>query len=287
MKNWCRIKIVSVFLGILIVFWGCTKHPFDQGEIAGGNREIRGRLMLSDQADPDGIYVWLEGLNISTFTDRDGKFTLTLPQPDLQGTPGGASGVYTLYFYIANYKLATVKAVIRNGEFLYSEGDFDADGDMNYPRSLKKILNVMTSVEPDTVMSDYEGILFVHVTLQALFDSVTVVFPKIVAGYPGALLFKRLSDAAIYVDIPDSTDNTISVLRIGQESFDLYMAYNMFPGKLPVGRYEIIPYFLVEQQNMPLGLLQSLSPNAQALGPEYLKIPFKRTGGFFQVFQNL
>jgi len=283
------IKQMTIALFItmgLLLLHGCTEHPFDKSEITGGNRQIQGNLTLSDKMAPDGVYVWFESFDISTNTDRDGQFMIHLPHPDVQGTPGGTTGVFKLYFYIANYKLASARAVVRNGEFIFSEGDFDENGVMNSTRSLLKILHVSTSVEPDSVLADYEGRLDIKITLQALFDTVTVIFPKIMGGTPGAVLFRRLGYGDIFVDLSDNNDNALTVERIGPETYDLYMVFDMRHGALPVGRYEVIPYFLIEQENMPYGLLESLSPNAEALGPDYLKIPFKRKGGFLEVFQN-
>jgi hypothetical protein len=52
---------------------------------------------------------------------------------------------------------------------------------------------------------------------------------------------------------------------------------------LPVGRYEAIPYFFIEQENMPSGLLASLGENVEAFGADFLKIPIKRKGGRFVI----
>jgi hypothetical protein len=47
--------------------------------------------------------------------------------------------------------------------------------------------------------------------------------------------------------------------------------------------YEVIPYLWIERGELPPGLLTSLGPNVLALGPDYLKIPFRREGGRLEV----
>jgi hypothetical protein len=40
---------------------------------------------------------------------------------------------------------------------------------------------------------------------------------------------------------------------------------------------------LIERADLPPGLLASLGPDVMALGPDYLKIPFRREGGRLEV----
>jgi len=193
------------------------------------------------------------------------------------------NGVFKLYFYVANYKLSSVEVVVQNGDFLYSRGDIDENGEMNGTRSLLKLLNISTLVEPASVETDFEGLVNIQLTLQAAFDSVTVVFPKIVGGSSGAVILRRIGSGDIFMDIPDISTDIRVVERIGPEERIWDMVFNLVRGALPEGQYEIVPYFLIEQENMPEELLESLGPNVMELGPGYLKIPFKREGGYFEV----
>lgn len=267
----------------LFIIFGCTESPLGEYDISAVNRQIRGKVILSDKSNPEGIYVWLEAFDIGSFTDGNGRYQVTLPITISQGPLAELNGVFDLYFYIANYKISSAKVVVQNGEFFYTRGDFDAEGEMTGTRSLLKLLHIVTLVDPDSVMTDFEGQLNVHVTLQAMFDSVTVILPKIIGGFSGAILLRRLESGDIFVDIPDISDSHQNEEKIGPEERVLHMVFNIDRGALPEGKYEIIPYFLIEQENMPEGFLESLSPNAKEIGPDYLKIPFKREGGYFEV----
>ena len=50
--------------------------------------------------------------------------------------------------------------------------------------------------------------------------------------------------------------------------------------QLPKGEYEVIPYLLINQ-SLPEGLLESLGENVEELGPNYLKMPILRETGRF------
>jgi len=283
MKGAHRIAII-LFGGVcLSLLCGCTENPLDKSTISSKSRQIHGKVRLSDESSSEGVYVWLEGFNIGTFTDQTGQFQVTLPPPETHGTPTGVNGVFNLYFYVANYRLSSAEVVVQNGEYLPSWGDIDANGEINGVISLRKLLRISTVVDPDTVTTSFEGPIDVQVSLQATFDSVTVVFPKIIEGSSGAILLKRLESGDVFVDIPDMSDSTQTIERIGPEIRNWNMVFNAGTGVLPEGQYEIIPYFFIEQDSMPAGLLTSLSMNVKELGPDYLKIPFKREGGLFVV----
>ncbi len=278
-------RVVTILCGgvCLSLLCGCTEHPFGESKISYRNRQISGRVTLSDNSIPEGIYVWLEGFNIGTFTDQTGQFQVTLLLPENQGTSTGVNGVFNLYFYVANYQLSFAEAVVQNGDFLYSRGDFDESGEMIGVTSLLKLLRIHTTVKPDSVPMTFEGTVNVVVTMQALFDSVTVFIPKIIGGSFGAILLRRLGSDDIFVDAPNTNDYIQVTERIGPEEYIWNLGFNLVRGALPEGQYEIIPYFFIEQENMPEGLLESLGPNVMELGPDYLRIPFKREGGHFEV----
>jgi hypothetical protein len=267
----------------LCIFFECTKHPFGANTISPPNRQIRGEVVLSDRSSSEGVYVWLESFDIGSFTDGRGRFEISLPVPALQGLSGGADGAYNLYFFVANYKLSSAKVAVHNGAFLYSYGDFNGNGDMNWVMSMLKLLQIRTTVEPDSVASDFEGPIFVEVGLRAVFDSVTVLVPKIIGGYTGALLFHRIETGDVYIDLPDTGEGTQTVITIGSEEYIIRMLINIDRGDFPAGQYEVVPYIWIEQKELPEGLIASLSPNAEKLGADYLKIPFKREGGRFLI----
>jgi hypothetical protein len=52
---------------------------------------------------------------------------------------------------------------------------------------------------------------------------------------------------------------------------------------LPKGTYEIIPYMVLERNDVPNHLLQAMGTNIYSFSEEYLNYPFYRTGGKFVI----
>jgi hypothetical protein len=271
-------RMMSAAGALFFIFAGCTQSPLENKVDDPQTAQIRGKVQLSDRVSPEGVYLWLEGTAIATRTGADGQFELTLP-PSSQGRLTAANGVYNLYFYLANYKLGTASVVVQNGGFLFSRGDLNAKGELADAKTLHKILNIQTIVEPATVSPHFDGPIHVQVTLRAVLDSVTVVFPKMVGGLLGAVLLKDLESGKVFADVPDVGADTKAVVKVGPEPHSWRLVILLTRTPLPVGQYEVIPYFFIEQENMPAGLLASLGPNVQEIGPDFLKIPAKREGG--------
>ena len=61
------------------------------------------------------------------------------------------------------------------------------------------------------------------------------------------------------------------------------MTFNLILNPLPPGKYEVIPYLFISHETIPEGLIESIGSNVKKLHPDYLKIPFKRVGGEFEV----
>jgi len=264
---------------------GCTSSPVSDQGIVTGSRELTGRVVLSDGSSPDGIYVWLEGTNIATRTDGAGSFLITLPQTS-EGGSQIAAGAFNLFFYVANFRLAAAHVIVQNGEFLRARGDINPEGELKEELRLFKILSVRTLVDPASVPSDFEGSIDIEVTLQATLDTVTVVFPKMVGGLLGAIVLRNLGTGDVFVDVPDTTGQARAVERVGPEPRSWRMVLDLRRGMLPPGEYEVVPYFLIEQDDLPPALLASLGPDVQELGPGYLEIPFKREGGRFVIIAD-
>jgi hypothetical protein len=266
-------------------FWlimGCTESPIG-GKVENSPQvQIRGRVDLSDGVGPEGVYVWLEGTPLSTSTDKDGFFQITLP-PARQNDPTYANGVFNLYFFLANYKLNYTPVVIQNGEFAYSRGEVDKDGELTNNRHLFKRLQVKTLVNPEVVSTNYEGPVVVQVALRATLDSVTVVFPKVIGGLLGGILLKNKTTDEVFINAADAGPNLREVAKIGNEFYYKPLVFTRRRIELSPGEYEIIPYFLIQHDNMPAGLLPSLGRNVEEITSEYLKIPFKREGGRFVI----
>lgn len=265
--------------GIMLVL-GCTENPFDNSKIGTGFRQIRGSVRLSDGQASEGTYIWLEGFKIGSRADAAGRFQITLPSPSAQGVPGGHSGVFKLYFYMANYKLAYSQAVVRNGEFAYGQGDINKNGDLSVPKFLEKFLRISIEATPSTISPSFADDLYVTLALQALGDSVTVVFPRLFEDMVAKAFLKRTGSDDYYVLLTNAfgaVRGNVEVIR--SSPFSRTMAFAWRPGTIPPGDYDVIPYFLVRHEIIPPELMESLGPRVGDFGPDYLHLPFRREGG--------
>lgn len=278
--------VVLLFVAILSfnLFQGCTESPFE-GDIAAEPKQITGLVDLVDTLnDEKGVYVWLSGLDLSTYTDSTGAFTLAMPK----NVSRDFNGVFTLYFYVANYRLNRATVVVREGKFLYGAGDITPDGRVKEAVKLSKILDIKTIVEPTQVQSSYRGPIHLQTTLQAVDDSVSVVFPKSVGGLLGGMFFRHLGTGQIYIDIVDVGANTRDETLIGREPRSRRQVFELNGANyrelfLPVGEYIVIPFFLILQDDLPQELFNSFGEKADDLTPNFLKIPFRRDEARFQI----
>ncbi|MDZ7266067.1 MAG: carboxypeptidase-like regulatory domain-containing protein [candidate division KSB1 bacterium] len=275
--SWCAAALL-----LTLALMGCSSSPLSEQGIAQQSNELSGRVELSDGSPPADVYVWLEGSTVSTRTTATGEFSLHLPAAQSLLI----AGWHRLYFYLANYKLNWVEVLINNGRFVKGAGGVNARGELLDRVSLFKILEITTIVSPAVVPNVFEGPVDVQVSLQATLDSVTVVYPKSVGGLLGAIVLQRQEDGRVFADVPDVSARTRDYDRIGREVRSRRMVFNFTPNIVPPGHYEVIPYFFIEQENMPAGLLASLGEHVEEIGAEFLKIPAKRVGGRFVVTEG-
>lgn len=280
----------GLLIGILVWGWvGCIKSPFEN-EIKAQPRVLRGQVQLNERQDEvAGVFVWLEGFNLGTRTDSLGRFQIEIPAAFLAAGGKNLNGTFRLFFYVANYRLRFVEIVVRNGWFEYGHGGLNANGDLIEPIRLFKILTIETLVDPPQVPQSYTAGIDMQVTFRAIGDSVEIIVPKSVGGLLGGIFFRHVQTGEIFIDIPDVGADTRERVLIGNEPVSRRQVFQLNGANfrelfLPVGNFEVIPFFFIEQDNMPPGLLQGLGENVEAPAPEYLKIPFRREGGKFRVF---
>jgi hypothetical protein len=260
--------------------FGCTENPFSNDKVSGGSRQVSGTVRLGDGQSAEGVYVWLDGFNIGSRADAAGHFRLALPQQNRD-----VSGVFMLYAYAANYRLAASEVVVRSGEFVYDKGDINKNGELARAPVLAKFLRIITEVSPATVDASALSRVFVTVKLQATIgDTVTVAFPGLFSdGLAKALLKKSGSDEAIllYSNEFGFAASDLQVVRTG--AFSRTIAFNLSGVSIPAGDYEVIPYLLIKHEAVPAKLIESLGSDVEAFGKDYLRIPFRREGGSLRV----
>ncbi len=280
MKHYFAVVLAAAFLLNL----SCIENPFGgDDDISGGTRSLRGTVTLGNGGNAEGTYVWLESFNQGAYVDAQGEFNLTLPPAGSQSSGGGASGVYQLYFFVANYLLKSSSVVTRNGAFVYGQGEVSKSGELNNAKSLERFLRISTIVSPSTVASSYNGTIAVETTLEATIDTATVVFPKTLAGLLGAVLIRRINGSEVYImqAVPGAGGSESQ--RVGRSPYKRGMVFNFTTSPLPPGDYEVIPYILLRRQTVPALMLTNLGGNLEDLAPNYLNLPMKREGGQFKV----
>jgi len=272
----------------VIAYSACTQSPVGGDGISSGKMAIQGQVILSDSLAADGAYVWLEQFDIGARTDTAGAFEIRLPPVVAQGTPGGVSGTFKLYFYMTNYALNWIKVAVRNGEFIYGQGNVDAAGRFVTPVELDKFLDINTVVNPATITTAYSGLMDVGLHLRTpRNDSATVVFPGSFGREFGTVIVKNLQTGDLLLfqalnRIEDRGNATI----IGHVERIVDRDFSVIQGVLLVGKYRVIAHMLINHESIPRGLLESIGGNFDLPDQGYLNLPMVRKGGFFEVVQS-
>jgi len=70
---------------------------------------------------------------------------------------------------------------------------------------------------------------------------------------------------------------------VGTDLLEWSLVIDYTPHMLPPGDYEVIPYLLVRQRNIPSDLLDNLGEEIEDFDPAYLLYPVKRSGGRLRI----
>jgi len=284
-----QISPVLLFFVAGIFYWQCTENPFSfRDEIS--TNTIRGRVELSDHASPDNILVWLGAFDRSTRTDENGDFSLSLPSSSAR-PEGGIDGIYNLYFYAANYRIDSVQIPIFNGNVQYSNDIFNDRGELYQTIRLSKILDIHATIDPVSIQRGYSYNIDITFKVQAPNNKVFVKssFSKpLFKGDPQYMVgfLKQLNDDNPIIQSVYRKDRGFRTVEfeIGFQSVELLpLGIIEEPGRLPPGTYEVIPYLVVHQADLPEGLMRSLGENVEQFHPDFLKIPLKIKNNRFRV----
>lgn len=279
------MKTYILFPVLLVLLSSCTSNPFGDDGISEGRRSMSGRVLLDDESGLEDVYVWLEDFDISTRTDAEGHFSLTLPPPASQSPTGGLNGVFRVYFYMANFLLESFEVLLQDGEFRYGEGALNNEGSLITPVEMNKFLEIKSRITPAVVPRGFDQPIGAEVQLHAIMrDSVSVVYPNSTGGLLGAVFLRELGTGQIHIlkGAPGNDDKVV----VGENVTSRVLVFDLqgpTGGLLPVGHYEVIPYILVAHEPIPPELIQSLGNDVQALTEDYLKIPFQRDLAIFQI----
>ena len=283
-----RKRQLNLFYLILIASFflsGCTENVLDNQSISSSRNQITGTVKLNARKNAEGIYVWLEGLNIGQKTNENGEFKIEIPPFRLQEDRAGLTGVFNLYYYSANFNLESTKLFFRDGSLASQQDVINDNGELLKPQVVLQNLKIKTLAVPESVSLAEVAqaelrrefiVVILKVTLQALLGSLTVEFPTAVENLIGPIMFRNVNTNEVFILQSRiaglSFDN---FLMLGEEPVSRFLIIELQSHYLPKGEYEIIPYLLINR-SLPEGLLESLGENVEEFGPNYLKMPILR-----------
>ena len=275
----------QILFTIFITLISCTENPFG-GEKKMANRTISGHVKL-DKVDfyprgyHNGVLVWSEGLGLQTTTDIDGSFELTLPASSESSSGAITDGDYTLQFFIGNYKLSSVTITFAAGQVVNDEKVINLEGELRRDITLTRLAGVHTSVYPPIITSGFDSdvITKVHITPDKtdIYFHLRKLVTRDFSIYTGLLIREADSKKLAYtVDI-----DTASSMKeyIDRPSQTLDFVFNYTDVNLPSGIYEVIPYLVLDRDDIPETILKTLGSGYDSFSQNYFKYPFYRTGG--------
>ena len=274
-----------IFYTILLTLISCTENPFG-GEKKMANRTISGRVKL-DKVDfypsgyHNGVLVWSEGLGLQATTDIDGSFELTLPASSESSSGAITDGDYTLQFFIGNYKLSSVTITFAAGQVVNDEKVINLEGELRRDVTLTRLAGVHTNVYPPIITSGFVSDVITKVQITPDKTDIHFHLRKLVTRdfsiYTGLLIREADSKKLAYtVDI-----DTASIMKeyINRPSQTLEFVFNYTDVNLPSGIYEVIPYLVLDREDVPEPILKTLGSGYDSFSQNYFKYPFYRTGG--------
>ena len=275
----------QIFYAILLTLISCTENPFG-GEKKMANRTISGRVKL-DKVDfypsgyHHGVLVWSEGLGLQATTDIDGSFELTLPASSESSSGAITDGDYTLQFFIGNYKLSSVTITFAAGQVVNDEKVINLEGELRRDVTLTRLAGVHTNVYPPIITSGFDSDVITKVQITPDKTDIHFHLRKLVTRdfsiYTGLLIREADSKKLAYtVDI-----DTASIMKeyINRPSQTLEFVFNYTDVNLPSGIYEVIPYLVLDREDVPEPILKTLGSGYDSFSQNYFKYPFYRTGG--------
>ena len=275
---------------ILILFSSCTSNPFWE-DSASKKINIQGYIDTQSRVSDVPAFVFVENLNISTYTDTSGFFSIDFPSLEMED--GVFSGAVKVYYYIHNYKIAYSTLYITNGRLTSEQIDFDENGVLINIISLKELAsfdlsidNIWDRTNGDTLKlsltinsKNYPFSYFSYVDIQSN--------PR--RYIPSGVLLKSKTNQAVYYD-KNNTDflqktdvslNETKVLdfKVAPNDFFPFIIddYILLEQQLvQSGEHEVLPYIHIIQDDIPDELFESIGiQNAAIIGENYLKMPIE------------
>ncbi len=271
--------LVIICYGAIFVASSCTENPFANAPEIMSRKTITGKVVDKNSGLPLRAYVWMEDLNIGEFTDRNGRFVLTLP-PASQQPGGGETKVLQLFVYVGNYQIQFLKVVLRDGEFVYSQGVVNQFGEIETPINLAPLVEILTQVNPTVITENYEGPLDVIVKIVAFSNDVEVRTQQTNIYQIAGVIVEKIDSVSappglltITAPVHRGTHIVTTDTLVWKGKFDITS------GTFQKGEYVLAPYLWVQQPAIPRDLFKSIGAPIDSLAISYRRIPYSRKGG--------
>ncbi len=282
------LRFPALLLAMTVLLSSCTDNPFEsESVVSGSDRRIGGSVVLADQSDHSGVYLWLEGFGAVARSGSDGRFSILLPPAASQSASGGVTGIFNLYAFLGNYRTASIRTVVKNGTFSLPTDAIDEEGNIRNELFMQELFSVETTLSRSSIEADSPRVITMTIYLKSSIAGAEVYFPRRVNDVEGPIVLRNIVTGEAVVRNTVVTGVEISdYIKLGSVPFDRSLMLIIPKGTMKAGRYEIIPYILPQRQTAPMSLLNSLAEHATELGPNYVFYPMRRSGGMLTVTPN-
>ena len=267
----------------IVITLACNKDktPFniENEEPSYFTRTISGYVQMEHQTNHDDCAVFLDSVNIGTYTDSSGFYKLTLADSMFNSDTLLLQGKFRLYFYCYNYELDSLYVALGSKGFIKDSLAIDAQGhvkDMLVKQvfSIKLVTDATYYAVGDTIWMTMYMKKFGTDTIEIkIWESVSgeigPVFVLYALPYNYYVVQREITSEAVYI----WSDSTVVFDLIGYWSpFENFFSYFDYP----VGYYTLIPHILKSGKwwKMPKSLKQFL-PSTQFIESNYLLHPKK------------
>ena len=278
------MKKYNTFFFFLFLMFSCTTNPFWDDPFTKIMR-LTGTVHPEDNLTNTPAYVWLEGLELDTVTNGNKEFLIEINST--QTPAGNINGPLKIYFYLHNYRISHATIYFTDGHFSDSQIDFSSDGELLEPIALEKLVSAETLL-PSVFRPALIETLRIKLDLEVHNSTTRLIgYKKVLAQntyLPSGVIFRSLEDEGdIYINRLYN-DSIFPIEYSAGSALTWLYEIDSDSLQLSQGEYEVFPFFLVEQNQVPENLFFSLGiDNTININAHYLKLPMDMVPGFLTV----
>ncbi len=254
-------------VSLVLFFIACTSNPFWNDPVTSELR-LYGKISIEDNDLDTPALVWFKGLSSFLETDRNGSFSLSVN--NMQVNELSISGPLRVYFFIYNYQLDSATVNFTNGRLSKNQLDFSIDGELIKPISLKKMIS--GDIQIALLNDSFYHQEFIHVIFNNHFHSVVnleaykFIWEEDTSNFHSGLIFQNIVNDSITLYRYSGYDNYGNIIndQLTQLNFDINQQYqwhytlNTSQISLSTGEYRILPYFKIRNHFLPPAMIDLL-----------------------------